>query len=438
MGNLSMTAATLTVNAGANVTSGVAGLTFGDLTIGNNATPATLSASSNTLVTIGAATSGNNRSLVLTGVGNTVVNGTISLGTGGVTKSGEGKATLSGSNTYTGTTTISGGTLQFAQRAALYSGSTANWTAAKIIINSGATLALNVGGSEEFSSADVDTIKVIGTSTTGFRNGTILGLDTTNATGGDFNYATTIADTNSGTNSVGLTKLGGSMLTLSSSNTYTGATTISSGTLNAAATGALGQGAAGTSGITVNSGGTLLLSNTGVTDRAKNTAPVTLAGGVIAAATESREGEAATVTGGIVTGSSAVGLGLLTLSASSTLNFDELGNSTLMVFAGFAPGAFTLNIVGYTNLNFDGTLNSGSGTDDRLVFNQMLTGDQLSAINFGAGLTATQMLLDDGFYEIGVTPVPEPTTVLGALALVGAFGFRGCRRIKYLASRLFA
>ena len=57
------------------------------------------------------------------------------------------------------------------------------------------------------------------------------------------------------------------MTTLSSSNTYTGATTVSTGTLNVATNGALGNGNTGTSGITVNSGGTLLLSNNGATDR---------------------------------------------------------------------------------------------------------------------------------------------------------------------------
>ena len=61
----------------------------------------------------------------------------------------------------------------------------------------------------------------------------------------------------SGTGVIALTKVGTGTVTFAGANTYTGATTVSSGTLEAAAAGALG----GTTSVTLNTGGTLLLSN---------------------------------------------------------------------------------------------------------------------------------------------------------------------------------
>ena len=61
--------------------------------------------------------------------------------------------------------------------------------------------------------------------------GAILGIDTTNAGAGP-TYSGVIADSSAGT--LGLTKLGGGQLTLSASNTYTGGTIVSAGTLVAA------------------------------------------------------------------------------------------------------------------------------------------------------------------------------------------------------------
>ncbi len=168
----------------------------------------------------------------------------------GLAKAGNQTLTLSGTNSYSGTTVVTGGTLQFAKQSALYNNTPANWTAANITVNSGATLALNVGGAGEFTSADIDTIKSIGTATSGFKSGSILGLDTTNATGGSFTYGTVIANTHTaGANAVGVTKAGSGTLVFTAANTYTGSTTVSGGTLEAAnATGS----ATGTGTVTVN------------------------------------------------------------------------------------------------------------------------------------------------------------------------------------------
>jgi autotransporter-associated beta strand protein len=148
-----------------------------------------------------------------------------------VTKLGAGNLTLSGVNTYTGITTVSGGILQFARQVSLYNnGVAAPWSDTNIIVDSGATLALNVGGAGEFSAADVLTLSGLGTASGGFRDGSSIGLDTTNA-GGTFTYSNVIADPNTGLNKLGVAKLGTRTLVLDQANTYTGTTTVTDGTL---------------------------------------------------------------------------------------------------------------------------------------------------------------------------------------------------------------
>ncbi|EBW7250932.1 hypothetical protein DQD39_25060, partial [Salmonella enterica subsp. enterica serovar Havana] len=107
-------------------------------------------------------------------------------GTGRVEKSGDDTLTLSGSNTYTGGTLISDGTLVASNVEALGTGDVTN----------NATLELNTGGTFD------------------------------NAIGGSGNVVKSGADT----------------LTLSGSNSYTGGTTISGGTLVASNVEALGTG----------------------------------------------------------------------------------------------------------------------------------------------------------------------------------------------------
>ena len=171
------------------------------------------------------------------------VGGNISGSGYGLTKAGAATLVLNGANTYSGPTTVTAGTLRLGQRASLYNGSTASWTAANLVVNSGASAVFNVGGSGEFTASDIDILKSLGTSSGGFRNGSVLGLDTTNASGGAFFYSSAIANPNGGANALSLVKSGANSLVLGGANTHSGGTTLNAGTLAVNHASALGTGA---------------------------------------------------------------------------------------------------------------------------------------------------------------------------------------------------
>jgi autotransporter-associated beta strand protein len=191
-----------------------------------------------------------------------------------LTKTGNGNLTLSGTNTSTGTTAINAGTLQYAKPASLYNSNAANWVPSKITVESGATLALNVGGGSDFTSANVDTLldnSHLGnsTATTGLKSGAVLGFDTSN---GDFVYGSAIANPAAGANTLNLTKTGANTLTLSNTSSYTGNTTVSGGklvingnistsTLTTVQSGASLGGTGTVGALTIDAGGTLAPGN---------------------------------------------------------------------------------------------------------------------------------------------------------------------------------
>ena len=218
--------------------------------ITNNMSNATLTMSGNVYLSSDNTTAG--RGLTFSGTGKTLVSGPIANNSGANTlaaslvKSGLGTLTASGPNTYTGTTTVSGGMLQFSKQVSLYNGNTGSWTASNITVSSGATAAFNVGGTGEFNSSNIDTLKILGAASNGFTSGSFLALDTTNA-GGSFAYSSSIANPNGGANVLGLTKLGTGSLVLTGASTYSGTTTISAGTLQ------LGNGTGGNDGTISNS-----------------------------------------------------------------------------------------------------------------------------------------------------------------------------------------
>ena len=100
---------TLAGTGGITINAGAGAVTLNpSMVLGANQTWTNNSAN---LFTAGGNVSNGANLLTVAGSGNTTLAGVIGNGTGGLTKSGTGKLTLAGANTYTGTTTVSGGTL---------------------------------------------------------------------------------------------------------------------------------------------------------------------------------------------------------------------------------------------------------------------------------------------------------------------------------------
>ncbi|WP_395753590.1 autotransporter-associated beta strand repeat-containing protein [Prosthecobacter sp.] len=230
---LGTTAAGTTVNSGAalqiqgDITTAAEALTVNGTGVSNDGAMRNISGNNNYagLVTLGAATrinsdagtltlgnsgtiTGSGLDLTVGGVGDTTINSIIGTGTGTLTKDGAGTLSLTGANTYTGTTTISAGSLS--------------------IGNGGTTGALATGSA------------IVNNATLVFNRSNTLTQGT--------DFATVI----SGSGAV--TQAGAGTTVLNGTNTYTGLTTVSTGVLNIRSAGALGTTAGG---VTVSAGATL-------------------------------------------------------------------------------------------------------------------------------------------------------------------------------------
>jgi autotransporter-associated beta strand protein len=348
----------------------------------------------------------------VSGTGNTTlrISGALN-GTGGLTKTTAGTLVLSGNNIYTGTTTISAGTLQVGD------GTNVGSIASTSVINNNAALVYNVGAGSRTLTAGI-----------------------------------------SGNGSLTQASVGGTLI-LSGNNTYTGTTTISAGTLSMSAnriqnspTIFIGNGAtlgSGTlAGFTLAAGQTITgtgatgfvttTSSTGLITAGNNTIGNN-AGGTLNITRFAVQGANNTIPGGTISsGAAGTSRGLFvgndatatltitggilsTLSDSGTNTSDLLGNgangnATLMINGGSyttsatgrlrlgnagsnGSGTLTLTSGSATIANLDFTATSGSGTVDLDGGNLTLgaltvaTSGGTKTFNFNGGaLTATSAL----------------------------------------------
>ena len=382
----------------------------------------------------------------------TIASGTATIssvlsGSNAFTKEGAGILTLSGVNTYTGTTTVSAGTLAISSSGTLYNftgagnvivnsggtlrfdrndtwGNVLSTPAATVTINSGGVLASNNtfntlnnpvfndgtltanGGTTSFFGAFAlkGTVTSTGTSTFGVGTGSnnqlnigsnVAGGTTTfNVTSGMLSIANILADSNSNSSgapvSGGLTKTGSGTMTLSGTNTYTGVTTVSAGTLAITNNSALGTTAGGT---TVASGATLALSN----NISVGAEPTTISGtGVSSAGALSNTSGTNTYGGAITLGAaSTIGSAAGALTLSSTIN-----NAT-----------FGLTLDGAGNITANGII-SGTGALTK-------TGSGIAALNI-ANTYGGSTTVSAGTLQLGINsalPTASATTVASGATL---------------------
>jgi fibronectin-binding autotransporter adhesin len=302
-------------------------------------------------------------------------------GDGPVHQMGPGALTLSGSNTYTGLTTVSAGTLTYGIAKATGPGD---------VLVSGGTLNL---GSYSGTSAAVT-----------LAGGAITGSGTLTSTSGFTVSSGAVSAVLAG--AVGLTKSGGGAVTLSGGNTYTGTTTVEDGKL--VVNGSLAS-------------------------------PVDVIGGVLGGS-GSIAGSVTVGAGTLAPGSSVATMTIsnaaLALSSSSTLGYELCGTDTTV------GGSINDLIQSVTALTLDGTLN----------VTETVAGSFLSA-NYGDKwtlITYSGPLTDNGL-DIGAMPtlsaglhfavdtttagqvnlliVPEPGTLaLLASGLIGLIAYAWRKR----------
>ncbi len=370
-----------------------------------------------------AAQNGNQELIINTYAGALNVEVPLTMGASGLTKTGAGTLVLKGANTYTGFNYINAGMVQFAKQTSLYNNNTANWTAAKIVVQNGATLAFNVGGTGEFTTTDVATLvtNLASSASNGMLAGSNFGFDTSNASGGTFTIADVIADTTGTTGGArGLIKLGSGKLVLTNTSNYTGATTVSGGILavNGSLTATSGVTVANTatlqgsgtisSSVTIQNGGTLA---TGNSIESLATGALSLNSGSTFAYEMNNNvaagvaGDLTAVTGGLTLALD--NLAVLTLSELGAGSWTIGEKLTLISYTGtWNGGLFSYSS---STLADDSTFNF-SGIDWTFNYNDTSAGSNYTGdLTLGKYVTMT-----------AVAPIPEPgVALLSALGVLG-------------------
>jgi autotransporter-associated beta strand protein len=359
----------------------------------------------------GTVTSGAAGALTLTAGGDntsTLFSGVLQNGSGTVafTKTGTGTLTLTGANTYSGLTTISGGILLIQNSAAL--GTTAGGTT----VSSGATLELQSG---IFVGAEPLTLSGAGVSSFGALrnlsgNNSFAGAITLTSastiysdagtltlTGGivnggfavTFGGAGNISESNVISGTGALVKNDGGVLTLSGSNTFTGSTTISAGTLQVNTNNALGTAASGT---TVANGAALSLNAVNYS----TAEPLTLNGTGIS-------------NGGALTNNgTSTFAGPINVATNATIS---AGGGILNLTGGISNSGTTMTVAGGGTVNINTSGITGGSTNSNVVFDG--TTVVLSAASSYNGSTTIQ---NSGTFKLGGNNL-LPTTPQSALTV---------------------
>lgn len=292
-------------------------------------------------------------------------------GTGGLTKSGSGILTLTGTNTFTGGVVINGGTL-----IAGTTSSVPGWNSAGAIIvpsGSGFGARLGVGG---FTNVEFDTLL----SSASFAAGSSIGINTGL---GDVTYTDDLGTKTAALTNVGLVKSGANKLIINlAGQTFTGGIRLGEGTLVLDHPTNVTYGAAitGTGGLTVQGAGITTLTGTA------NQTGLLIANGA-GALNISGAGASVTVQGGIIVGDNTTGH-----ITQSTGNVNVTGGELWIAdSAGAVGGDYSISGDAVLTVNNwfaigrrsgQGTLNMTGGTVNK-------TGGGNVTISTGTGGTGT-------------------------------------------------
>ena len=319
-------------------------------------------------------------------------------GAGGITKTGPGRLLLTGANTFAGSTTVSAGTLEVNTTGA-------NAIAGNVAIAGGTLRLLQSEQIANGSSVNVAS----GTFDLGPNSETVASVQ---LTGGAITGTGTLMSANAfdvrvGTvsarlgGSVGLNKTTADTATLSGTNTYTGLTQVSAGTLQLDT--AAGNTVAGA--VLVQSGGTLRAASG--TNIIADTSTVTVSGGTL-----EKVGSTETVGALRLLGGSIVGTG----AWASIAPFDLQSGTVSARLAGSSglnkTTSGTVILTGLNSYTGTTTVSAGilQGSSDSLhgdiVNNATLTFDQdtnSSSITFAGNITGSGALVKIGANELELT-----------------------------------
>ena len=314
-------------------------------------------------------------------------------GSGAVTKSGSGTLTFTGSNGYTGGTTLESGLLSLGSAGALGTTGTITFAGGGLQF----TGANKADYSARFSAADNQSIVI-------------------DTNGEDVSFASAISGI--GTR---LTKLGDGTLTLAAANSYLGRTTISGGTLALS-----GFGSIGTGGLDLGTGGTFDL-----TALASGTYTLPATGSLTGVGMLSGAGQSLAVLGAFQPGNR---LGTVTLGPDFTLALVLSSTSTFQITSplytvdtyDLVTGAGSVEFGGVLELDFSGG-NYSLGTEVLQLFSNTggWSGD-FTAVH-ATGLAAGQFATFNASTG-SISIVPEPSSTVWAAIGAGLVGFLQRRR----------
>lgn len=329
-------------------------------------------------------------------------------GSGNLSKTGGASLTLSGTNTYSGTTSMANGTLTLNGGSAIPNGSAVTLNGGTLVLGANETIgSLSGAGNVDLV---IYTLTTGGDDASTTFSGVISNSSPPGKTGGRGPGIRPYGSPSGGS----LSKAGTGIFTLSGANTYTGTTTVSTGTLSIGSDSNLGTGA-----ITLAAGTTLQITSSTTVDNA-----ITLSGNAtISSNTDVTLSGVLSSTGGL----SKTGSGVLTLSGANTYTGTTVISAGTLSLSGGAAivnsGAVTVSSGATLSLVDSETVGSLAGAGGVTLGAHTLTTGNDTDKNFSGAMSGTGNLIKAGTGELALTGANtytgSTTVSAGTLSLAG-------------------